>query len=238
MSPAASSPDTSDVLASKAGKRAGVTVNDVYERLKEMVVRFEIRPGERLNEVELAEALNVSRTPLRTALHRLVAENMLNVVPNRGFYIKQLARQEVFDLYELRNALECAAIAHAVKRAKDEDIAALRADWTTVMTNSAGFEAHQLVIEDERFHVALARLSGNAEMAGSLHAINARIHFVRWIDLESNRDALYEEHLSILDALAARDRDRCLALVDTHISRRMEEIVSVIQAGVIRLYAP
>lgn len=221
-----------------AGKRTGETVSDVYERLKEMVVRFEIRPGERLNEVELADRLTVSRTPLRIALHRLVAENMLNVIPNRGFYVKPLERQEVFDLYELRNALESAAIAHAVVRARDEDIAAVRADWQAAMARANTLETHRLVLEDERFHVALARLSGNHAIANTLQSINARIHFVRWMDLEARREDLYEEHLHILDALAARDKARCLEIVNAHISRRMEEIVHVIQAGVIRLYAP
>ncbi len=60
-----------------APKRAGLTVNDLYEQLKQMAVLYTIRPGERVNELELAERFNVSRTPLREALNRLVAESLL-----------------------------------------------------------------------------------------------------------------------------------------------------------------
>lgn len=182
-------------------KRSGLTATDVYHQLKEMVILFKIRPEERVNESELAAGLGVSRTPLREALHRLVAENMLTLVPNRGFYGRKLVRQEVFDLYELRNALEMAAVALALERAIDQAIAALRQSWTEVMELAPQRSTLDLVLEDEAFHVALAQLSGNQEMANSLGAINARIRFFRWIDLEEQRTELYDDHLVILDAL-------------------------------------
>lgn len=224
--------------AKESIKRSGLTATDVYRTLKEMVILFKIRPEERVNESELAAALGVSRTPLREALHRLVAENMLTMVPNRGFYGRKLVRQEVFDLYELRNALEMAAIALALERASDEAIHALRDSWTGVMVHAPQRSTLELVLEDEAFHVALAQLSGNQEMANSLEAINARIRFFRWIDLEERRTELYDDHLVILQALLERDAPRCAELVREHISQRMEDIVSFIQAGVVRLYAP
>lgn len=219
-------------------KRSGLTATDVYHQLKEMVILFKIRPEERVNESELAASLGVSRTPLREALHRLVAENMLTLVPNRGFYGRKLVRQEVFDLYELRNALEMAAVALALERASDQAIAALRQSWTEVMELAPQRSTLDLVLEDEAFHVALAQLSGNQEMANSLRAINARIRFFRWIDLEERRAQLYDDHLVILDALQRRDAAACARLVNEHIAQRMEDIVSFIQAGVVRLYAP
>ena len=219
-------------------KRSGLTATDVYHQLKEMVILFKIRPEERVNESELAASLGVRRTPLREALHRLVAENMLTLVPNRRFSGRKLVRQEVFDLYELRNALEMAAIALALERASDQAIAALRQSWTAVMEHAPQRSTLDLVLEDEAFHVALAQLSGNQEMANSLGAINARIRFFRWIDLEERRTELYDDHLVILDALQRRDAAACASLVNEHIAQRMEDIVSFIQAGVVRLYAP
>jgi DNA-binding GntR family transcriptional regulator len=71
-----------------------------------------------------------------------------------------------------------------------------------------------------------------------LRAINARIHFVRWMDLEreERRSTTYREHTELLEALAARDEVRCLTILDAHIGRRVEEIVEVIRAGVVHLY--
>lgn len=224
--------------AKESVKRSGLTATDVYHQLKEMVILFKIRPEERVNESELAASLGVSRTPLREALHRLVVENMLTLIPNRGFHGRKLVSQEVFDLYELRNALEMSAISLALERATDQSIEALRQYWINVMALAPQRTTLELVVEDEAFHVALAQLSGNQEMANSLATINARIRFFRWIDMEKRRVELYDDHLVILDALQQRDAAACASLVSEHISQRMEDIVAFIQAGVVRLYAP
>ncbi len=220
-----------------APKRAGLTVNDLYEQLKQMAVLYTIRPGERVNELELAERFNVSRTPLREALNRLVAESLLSFVPNRGFFVRGLERQDVFDLYELRRSIESAAVMLAVKRADFKEIRALRRFWKDVLRVKVKVPAEELVAKDEEFHIRLVALSGNNEMVRALYGINARIHFVRWVDLEQRGHDAFAEHLDLLDALEARDAARCRALVETHITWRMEEITKVVEAGVVKLFA-
>jgi DNA-binding GntR family transcriptional regulator len=220
-----------------APKRAGLTVNDLYEQLKQMAVLYTIRPGERVNELELAERFDVSRTPLREALNRLVAESLLSFVPNRGFFVRRLERQDVFDLYELRRSLESAAVMLAAERADVKDIRALRKFWKDVLRVKVKVPAEELVAKDEEFHMRLVALSGNNEMVRALYGINARIHFVRWVDLEQRGHDAFAEHLDLLDALESRDAMRCRALVETHITWRMEEITKVVEAGVVKLFA-
>jgi DNA-binding GntR family transcriptional regulator len=220
-----------------APKRAGLTVNDLYEQLKQMAVLYTIRPGERVNELELAERFDVSRTPLREALNRLVAESLLSFVPNRGFFVRRLERQDVFDLYELRRSLESAAVMLAAERADVKGIRALRKFWKDVLRVKVKVPAEELVAKDEEFHMRLVALSGNNEMVRALYGINARIHFVRWVDLEQRGHDAFAEHLDLLDALESRDVMRCRALVETHITWRMEEITKVVEAGVVKLFA-
>lgn len=217
-------------------RRSGMTVSDVHAQLKEMVILFKIKPGERVNEGELADRLGISRTPLREALHRLVAENMLTMVPNRGFYGRQLASQEVFDLYELRSAIEATAIRLAVKRASDEDIRAVRDAWMEVMRRLDALTPHQVLLEDENFHISVARLSGNQEIVKSLQTINARIHYFRWSDVEDKGNATGREHLALANALLDRDLAQCEQIIQVHISRRMDEIVSFVKSSLLRLY--
>lgn len=219
-----------------APKRNGMTVNDVYEQLRQMAVLYTIRPGERVNELELTEQFQVSRTPLREALNRLVAENLLTFVPNRGFFVRKLDRQDIFDLYELRCAIEVAAIVRVCERASDADLRTLRKFWKGVMKAKPGLSAGEFVECDEEFHLRLAALSGNNEIVRALHNINARIHYVRWIDVEQRGQSTHTEHTQLLDLLEARDSDRARTLLESHISRRMEEITNVVQAGVVRLY--
>jgi DNA-binding GntR family transcriptional regulator len=202
-----------------------------------MAVLYQIRPGERVNELELAEAFNVSRTPLREALNRLVAESLLTFVPNRGFFVRELNSQDVFDLYELRRMLEVSALELAFERATPQDIKALREFWSDVIREAPKMSNEVLVTRDEEFHIRLAALSGNNEVVRSLYLINARIHFVRWVDLEERRGIVFDEHLAILDALEKHDLSICRDAAHSHIARRMEEIVKVVQAGVVRLYA-
>jgi DNA-binding GntR family transcriptional regulator len=218
-------------------KRAGLTTNDLYEHLKSMAVLYKIRPGERINELELAETFSVSRTPLREALNRLVAENLLTFVPNRGFFVRELNSQDVFDLYELRRMLEVSALELTFERADVKDVKALRKFWKDVIREAPKMPNDVLVTRDEEFHIRLAALSGNNEVLRSLYQINARIHFVRWVDLEERREIVFDEHLAILDALEKRDLKACRDRTRSHIARRMDEITKVVEAGIVRLYA-
>lgn len=220
-----------------AQTRPGLTVNEIYERLKEMAVLYRIRPGQRVNELELAERFDVSRTPIREALNRLVAENLLVFVPNRGFFVRELDGKDVFDLFELRRSIEATAVRLACERASDNDIKTLRRFWKQVLKGAARMPSSELVVKDEEFHLQLAALSGNAEIGRVLQGINARIHYVRWVDVDQRGDAAFTEHLQILDALAERDVERCVALADTHIRWRMEEITRVVHASVVKLFA-
>ncbi len=221
-----------------AARRTGLTASGLYEQLRQMAILYKLRPGERVNELELSQAFNTSRTPVREALNRLASEKFLTFVPNRGFYGRELDRQDIYNLYELRKCLESAAAALAIERAADADILAVRTFWNEVMRKSGRIPTQRLVALDEEFHVRVVALSRNDEMVRALEGVNARIHFVRWVDMEERHSGLYGEHQALVDALLARDLRRCQAILEGHISRRMEEIVRVIQAGVVRLYAP
>jgi DNA-binding GntR family transcriptional regulator len=219
--------------------RAADTVARLHETLRAMVIGYDIKPDERVNEVELARRLAVSRTPLREALNRLASEGLLVTAPNRGFRSRPLDTKEVFDLYEARRIVEVAGVQLACERAAASDIAALARFWDeAIARGERQGSATQLVELDEQFHERLLGLAGNAELARALERINAHIHFVRWIDLgrEERRRGTYAEHRALLDALAARDAERCTAILGSHISRRLDQIVDVIKEGVVRLY--
>ena len=81
-------------------------VEELYTQLKELVVIFRIKPGERINEGALAKELNASRTPLREALNRLVAEQLVEFFPGKGFFCRELDPQSIFELYEARETVE------------------------------------------------------------------------------------------------------------------------------------
>ena len=208
----------------------------LYDSVKEMTVNFAIRPGERINEGALARQLDASRTPLREALNRLVAERLIDFRPGTGFFCRALEAQDIYDLYELRRILEVAAIAAACDKGSDADIAAIRSGPFAQDQDYQGRTIAEIVARDEAFHLALARLSSNAELVRQLAAINERIRFIRWIDMGSRATKTKGEHSAILDAVEARDAARAGNLMSGHISRRMDQIVAAVREGYSSIY--
>lgn len=212
-------------------------VDRVYEQLKAMAVSYEFKPGERLNEGDIAKRLGVSRTPLREALNRLKTEGFLRFAPGKGFFCRELDAHEIFDLYELRKALEVSAARLAIGRAKDADIDALIAFLDRTGPDPGERSAVELVELDEAFHEGLMAMSDNAEMLRVLRNVNARIRFVRWIDMDRiNRSKTQAEHRAVLTSLKARDEATCIELLEKHIDRRLDQITAAIKEGYAQIY--
>ena len=216
---------------------ADSTVAKVYEQLRAMAISYAFKPGERLNEVALAKRLGVSRTPLREALGRLSSERLLRFVPGKGFFCRDLNVAEVFDLYELRKALEISAVRLAVARADADDVQALAEFLATTGPDPGERAPDELVELDEIFHERLMALSGNTEMLHMLRGVNARIRFVRWIDMaQADRPASQREHRAVVDAVAARDEASAVAVLEKHIDRRLDRITAAIREGYAHIY--
>ena len=205
----------------------------VYDRVQQMAITYALKPGERINEVELAKKLNVSRTPLREALNRLVAEGFLVVKPNLGFFRRSLDSEEVYHLYDLRCLLEIQSSKLAAQRASDE---ALESLIQMVSAKEEPGNELELLRQDEAFHIKIAALTGNPELVNVLRGVNNRIHFARWIDRRTRRNSR-EEHLAIARAIASRDSDKAGQLMESHIRRRYQQIVEIIKIGYGEIFA-
>ena len=210
--------------------------NALYDSVKEMTVNFAIRPGERINEGALAKRLDASRTPLREALNRLVAERLIDFRPGTGFFCRALEAQDIYDLYDLRRILEASAIAAACENGSDDDIAAIRSGPFAQDQDYENRTIAEIVARDEAFHLALARLSGNHELLRQLIAINERIRFIRWIDMGSRATRTKGEHAAIMDTVEARDAPKATDLMTTHITKRMDQIVAAVREGYSSIY--
>ncbi|MCP4383406.1 MAG: GntR family transcriptional regulator [Hyphomicrobiales bacterium] len=206
-------------------------VDELYQRLKEMAVNFQFKPGERINEVALAADLEASRTPLREALNRLVAEQFFVFRPGRGFFCRELDSPSVFALYEARGILETATARLACARATDEDVQLLKEGALAASDQYLGKSIITVTRDDEAFHIAVAQLTGNGELVRQLHNINERIRFVRWIDMSERVVATKDEHKRIVSAIERREAELAASLMQAHIAKRMDQIVAVVKEG-------
>lgn len=211
-------------------------VEALYTQLKEMTVDFRIRPGERINEVALARDLAASRTPLREALNRLVSERLIDFRPSKGFFCRDLDPASIFELYELREVIEEAAVRLACARGTDAEIAALKESLYREGLAYQGKTVREVTERDEAFHVGIARLSGNGELAHQLERINERIRFIRWIDMSAHVVKTKNEHKQIMDAIEQREADRAADIMGVHIEKRVDQIVAAVKEGYSSLY--
>jgi DNA-binding GntR family transcriptional regulator len=211
-------------------------VDALYARLKELTVNFGIRPGERINEVALARDFETSRTPLREALNRLVAERLIDFRPGKGFFCRDLAPQSVFELYELREVIETTTVRAACKRASDTEIARLHESLHDGGLDYVGKTIREVTEADEAFHIGIASIAGNREMVRELQNINERIRFIRWIDMSSRVLETKSEHKRIMRAIEQRDSAAAAAAMHRHIVKRMDQIVAAVKEGYSNLY--
>lgn len=215
-------------LPAEAPRASAVDV--AYEALRGMLLLFELRPGERLNEVHLAERLGLSRTPLREALNRLAAERLLVARGGQGFFVRDLDLREAMDLYELREALEATAFRLACERATPAAIAGLGRAWRARQRQLARAQDRAaMVMEDVRFHESLCALAANAELLRAVAEVNARTTFIRWAYATGPRPELnFDEHDALLEALGARDAAAGAAILKQHIGRRAEALTTLL----------
>lgn len=212
-------------------------VDRVYDAVKTMASRFQLKPDERINETTLAKSLQTSRTPLREALNRLTAEGLLAFKNGKGFYCRSLGPKEIMDLYEVRLCLEKETVRLACERATDTQIAELQEFARQVTPEYEDVDKLHHVQMDEGFHLRIAQMSGNAPLLRILDNINARIHFVRWVDMKRRFEkTYYGEHPAIADAIAKRDVNAAIAAMENHVARRKEEITAVVKEGFARIY--
>ena len=223
-------------------------VDRIYYALRQMAADFEFKPDARINEGELAAQVKASRTPVREALNRLVAEGFLTFQSGRGFFCRSLSPDRILDLYQARVAIECEAVRLSCQRASNEDIAALTAYLDQIEPD---FSICQVSIEllamDEEFHLRIVGLSRNDELLRMLKILNDRIRYVRMINLAALRDnrpavidagAKMSAHRKILEALQNRELDGVVAAMRAHIERRREEATEAVRIAFSQLYVP
>lgn len=200
------------------------STQEIYETLRGMIMDFDILPGSRLTESQLADYFGVSRTPIRAVLQRLESEGQLTIKPKQGCFVRSLDMVQISHYYDVRVALENMAIDEAVKRKNREAIEVLATKWHPD-TQLFGTEiTESLKLAEENFHIELAMASRNPVLVGYLEDVNANIRAVRrlgWPDAASVADT-YEEHYLICQLMLERKVKRAREEMERHIRKSQD----------------
>ena len=216
--------DDSGFLGEVSGARS-TTQDVVHRKISHLLYCGYFRPGERVSLPQLSSALGVSETPVRSALNRLVADNAIDVLPNRYFAIPTLSKTEFEELVQLRLTLECEILHYAYLRVNRQDIRELeRLNNTFVEVRSTANQMRTLET-NQRFHFRLYSCAKRPMTFALIRSIWIRAGSVIGLALRSGGVQWNEDHHSdILRGLRIRDEKLCLEALSKDIRHSFEMI--------------
>ena len=191
----------------------------VLEAIREAIINGSLQPRERLMEIQLAEELGVSRTPVREALRHLELEGFIVMVPRKGAYVADLSFKDIADVFEIRASLEGLAAGLAAERITSGELEEMERLLVEKGEAIAKNDINQLVEVDTKFHEAIYRASRNDRLSSIISNLREQIQRFRSTSLSypGRMKESLEEHRAIVDAINSRDIQLARQLSQEHI---------------------
>lgn len=179
----------------------------VFNTLRQAILKGELEPGERLMEIQLAERLGVSRTPIREAIRKLELEGLVLMIPRKGAEVAKISEKSLRDVLEVRRSLEELAMELACQRMTDDDIRDLEEAQEAFRKAIQRGDAMTIAETDEHYHDIIYNGTGNARLVQILNNLREQMYRYRleYIKDEDKRQVLLVEHEHILNALKNRN---------------------------------
>jgi DNA-binding GntR family transcriptional regulator len=204
-------------------------MQSIYTQIKQEIINLDFKPGERLPERELAERYNVSRTPIRQILQKLSAEGLVEFIPYKGAFIKDLTIEEFKDITQLRMVLEKFAVEKCCEQT-DESVVKELEEIINKQKNAIGNqdvkEYSQL---DQEFHFTIVKAAGNKELKNFVELLNQKSYLsrVRTLSLPDQMERSVEEHQEILIYIKLKDKDRAGSKAAAHVEEALQNYINV-----------
>lgn len=188
----------------------------VYETLKLSILNGDLAPETKLNEVHVAEQLNVSATPVRESFRMLASEGLVEIIPYKGVIVKKFSQDEVLEVYQCREALEVLAVELAIDKINEQDIETLD---SYISLSKETKNISQLVYTNTKIHKFILDKAGNEKLKFLVELLNEVLLHDRNVSAFDNirREEIVEEHLVLLSALKDKDVKRAKQAMSTHI---------------------
>ncbi|RJK64812.1 GntR family transcriptional regulator [Serratia marcescens] len=201
-------------------EEAGVSLNELaYRRFKQALVTLSYKPGEYLNTAQVMNDLDMGRTPINQAIHRLANEGLLQVIPRKGVMVSPLSMDDALELIEVRLANEMLCMQLASQRITERQIATLTELNRQIEAASQERDRVRMMTLDHEFHQELAQIAGNNMLADILSVLHARAQrfWASTLSREGHMREVIDEHRAIIAALAAQDSVAAAEAAQAHI---------------------
>jgi DNA-binding GntR family transcriptional regulator len=204
----------------------------IFQKLRSLLVEGTIPPGSKLNERELAESLNVSRTPIREAIRRLAADGLVELITNRGAIAVQLSKTDVIHTFEVIAQLEAYSGELAAQNITDATLSELEALQYEMMASYARRDLSSYYKLNLRIHSLINQAANNPVLSQLFSQVNARIEALRF---RSNKDGIkwekaVQEHQEMIDALKARDSARMRKVMIAHVHNKRDVVMQLLES--------
>ena len=205
----------------------------VAHRLRQMLVESRILPGAKLNERELSDVLNVSRTPLREAIKMLAAEGLVELLPNRGAIAVELTEADVLNTFEVMAGLEAQSGELAAQRITDAELLEIKALHFEMLAAYTRRDLPSNYRLNSAIHSAINAAAKNPVLTATYKQVNARLQALRF---RSNQDGekwkgAVKEHELMIEALSTRDPVAMRAVLASHLANKMEVVIEQLRAA-------
>ena len=199
----------------------------VFNTLRQAILRGELKPGERLMEVQLANKLGVSRTPIREAIRKLEKEGLVTIEPRRGAYASQISTDDMVEILEVRQNMEGLAAFFAASRMNPEQMRELEDVSKKYNQAVADGNMQDMITYDTRFHRIIVESCNNKILVQMIEQLQELVLRFRYIYYDNFRRAenMPEEHQTILEAIENGDADAARQAADIHIDRLKDLII-------------
>lgn len=211
-------------------KKSKNLTSKVYNRIMQLMLDYQIVPGQRLVFVDLAKQLKVSRTPVNNALSILAREGYLDFVPNQGYSVRRLSRKDAEELYQIREVLEVGFIEQAITKMTEKKLLNVEKAKLAYERAISDRVNRNLFILDTEFHLAILDMAGNKILSNRYEDLSRKI-FLRFRTEELKLDRIEQiriEHDLLYEALSLKDVDRAKGLVMVHHQNSQESLFPII----------
>ncbi|MGL4914601.1 MAG: GntR family transcriptional regulator [Romboutsia sp.] len=193
----------------------------VFENLREAILEGKLKPGQRLMEVQLAEQLGVSRTPVREAIRKLELEGLVIMLPRKGAYVANMSLKDILDVLEIRASLEGLAASLAAERISAEDIKKLENIAKEFEKSADSSDVEELLKKDVEFHECIFKATNNKRLHQLINSLWEQVYRFR-VTYISDYDSsvnIISEHKLILEAIKKGDTDMAKKYAREHIEK-------------------
>ena len=203
----------------------------VFNTLRQAILKGELAPGERLMEIQLAEKLGVSRTPIREAIRKLELEGLVLMIPRKGAEVAKISEKSLRDVLEVRRSLEELAIELACQRMTDEEIDQLEQRQNAFKNAIHKGNAMNIAETDEAFHDVIYLGTGNDKLVQILNNLREQMYRYR-VEYLKNPEVypqLIAEHEELITKITHHEKQEATKIMCRHIDNQVEAVTDVIR---------